>query len=97
MSCVIVKRRPDGIVEIRPRRAWRNLASPAPAGILALFAASLAALGALASAMIRFPLLLLLVGGLLLFMASAARYALQQRQPALRPVVTRSRPPLDAA
>jgi hypothetical protein len=97
MSGVIVRRRPDGLIQIRRRPAWRAIIGPVPAAILAFLLLSILMLGALAALLVRFPLLVLLVGGLLVLLVSAARYGLQERHPAPQAHVSRPRPPVDAA
>jgi hypothetical protein len=97
MSRVTVKRRPDGIVQIQRIPAWRTLAGPVPTAILGFLVLTAVALVGLATALIRFPILFLLVGGLVVLMLTAVRYALHDRQPALRAPPPVHRPPLDAA
>lgn len=96
MSPVIVKRRRDGIVQISRRPAWRAVFGPVPAALLAFLLLSLLALGGLAILLVRFPLLLALVGGLVVLLLSVVRYALQERHPVPQAHGSR-RPPLDAA
>jgi predicted lipid-binding transport protein (Tim44 family) len=99
MSRVIVKRRPDGIVQIHRRSAWRALAGPVPAAVLGFLLLSLAALAGLAAALIQFPMLVLLVGGLAVLMLSATRFAWRDRDAVRQEHASRPRPPppLDAA
>jgi hypothetical protein len=98
MRPVVVTRRPDGIIQIRPRRAWRALTGPVPVAILALLLLSMLALAGLAMLLVRAPVLVLLAGGLAFLVLAAARYALQDRHTVLPAhASSHPRPPMDAA
>lgn len=97
MSRVTLKRRPDGIVQIQRMPAWRSLTGPVPTAILVFLVLTCVAMVGLATALIRFPILFLLVGGLVALMLTAARYALHERPRGLRAQPPVQRPPLDAA
>jgi hypothetical protein len=96
MSRVIVKRRQDGIVQIRRRPRWRAIAGPVPATMLGFLLLFLLGLALLATALVHFPMLLLLIGGLVALSLSAVRFAWQERDPGLR-ARPPPRPPRDAA
>ncbi len=96
MSRVIVRRRADGIVQIRPRPLWRAVAGPVPAAILGLLVAATALLAALAAALVRFPVLVLLVFGLVSLVLAAVRWTLHAPDEAHAGATT-PRPPRDAA
>lgn len=97
MSRVIVRRRPDGIVQIRRRPAWRAIVGPIPAAILGFLVLSAVSLVGLATALVRFPFLLLLVAGAVALVLSAARFALHERAVVRHAHVSQPRPPSSAA
>jgi hypothetical protein len=96
MSRVIIRRRPDGIVQIRPRPLWRAVAGPIPAAILGLLVVATALLAALAAALVRFPVLVLLICGLVSLVLAAVRWTLHGQDEA-HAGATAPRPPRDAA
>jgi hypothetical protein len=63
MGPPIVRRRPDGIVQIRPRPLWRTVAGPVPAVLLALFAGIALVMAALIAAVAAAPLTAAVIGG----------------------------------
>ncbi|HET6437072.1 MAG TPA: hypothetical protein VFG59_03355 [Anaeromyxobacter sp.] len=96
MSRVIVSRRRDGVVQIRPRPLWRAVAGPVPAVLAGFLVACTSFLGLLAAALVRFPLLVLLVAGCGALALAAGRWALTEPRMAAAPIVS-PRPPRDAA
>ncbi len=90
----MVRRRPDGVLELRRRPLWRLLAGRLSTALLVfgLFCAILVV--ALAAALLRFPELVLLLGGCAALALFAARWALT---PHLERVPISPTPPRDAA
>ena len=95
MSSVILRRRPDGILQIRPRPVWRAIAGPVPAVLLALLLGCSLILVLLATALVQFPALVLLVGGCAALALAAVRFGLSG--PAMEEIPVERRPPGDAA
>jgi hypothetical protein len=95
MSRVILRRRPDGIVQIRPRPLWRAIAGPVPAAILGLLVGCTLFLAALAAALVLFPVLVLLVGGAITLALAAVRWGLTE--PRMPELSAHRQPPGDAA
>ncbi len=95
MSRVIIRRRPDGIVQIRPRPLWRAIAGPVPAVLLGLLLGCGLFVALLAAALLRFPALVLLVGGCATLALAAVRWGLVE--PRMAEVRADRRPPGDAA
>jgi hypothetical protein len=95
MSRVILRRRPDGIVQIRRRPLWRAIAGPVPAVLLALLLGCTAVQALLAAALVRFPALTLLLGGCAALALAAVRWGLTE--PAVARTSERRHPPGDAA
>ncbi len=75
---MMLRRRPDGIVQIRPRPLWRAIAGPVPAAMLGLLLACSLAMGVLAVALVRFPALVLLVTGCAALLLVAVRWGLTE-------------------
>jgi hypothetical protein len=92
---VVIRRRPDGIVQIRPRPLWRTFAGPVPASLLALLLLCAMVVTAITAALVSFPVLVLLLGGCATLALSAARWAFTDRQASAVPALRR--PPQDAA
>ena len=97
MRPVIVKRRPDGIIQLQRRPAWHALAGPVPAAIVALLLLATLALAGLAVLLVRAPVLVFLVGGLAALLGVAARYALHDRHGVHPPHISQPRPPGNVA
>jgi len=95
MSRVILRRRPDGIVQIRPRPLWRAVAGPVPGALLGLLLGCTLAVALLAAALVRFPALVLLLGGSAVLALAALRFGLTA--PAVDEARRERRPPGDAA
>ncbi len=91
MSRVILRRRPDGIVQIRPRPLWRVIGGSLPATIAAVLLVCAVLLAGLAVALVRFPVLVLLVLGSVTLALVAVRFGLTE--PPLAEVHARSHPP----
>lgn len=91
MSRVILRRRPDGILQIRPRPFWLVLAGSVPAAIAALLLACTFLMAALAVALVRFPALVFLVMGSVTLALAAMRFGLTA--PPMAEVHARNRPP----
>lgn len=96
MSRVILRRRPDGILQIRPRPFWRVIAGPVPAVLLGLLAVCSVIMALLAVALVRFPVVVLLVCGCMALALAAVRFGLTGPDVAEVRVHDR-RPPGDAA
>jgi len=96
MSRAILRRRPDGIVQIRPRPFWRVIAGPVPAVLVALLAGCAAVLVVLAVALVRFPVEVLLVCGCVALALAAVRFGLAEPDVAEVRIHDR-RPPSGAA
>ncbi len=92
---MVIRRRPDGIVQIRPRPLWRTFAGPVPASLSALFLLFAMLVTALVAALVSFPMLLLLLGGCAVLALTAARWAVTDRDGTRGPALPR--PPQDAA
>ena len=95
MGLVIVRRRPDGIVQIGPRPFWRVIAGRVPVAILGLLLTCVTMLAGLAIALVRFPALVLLVLGSMTLALAALRFGLTE--PHMAKVHARSRPPGEAS
>jgi hypothetical protein len=95
MSSVMLRRRPDGIVQIRPRPLWRAIAGPVPAAILGMLLACSLLLILLTAALIRFPVVVLLVFGCVFLGLAAVRWGLTEPKLAERGV--HRHPPGNAA
>ncbi len=95
MRRVTIRRRADGIVQIRPRPLWRAIAGPVPAAMLGLLLACALGMGVLAAALVHFPALVLLVGGSVALLLVAVRWGLTE--PRLADAETGRRPPGQAA
>ncbi len=78
MSRVILRRRSDGIVQIRPRPYWRVIAGPVTAVLLGLLVCSSLLMGLLAVALVRFPVVVLLVCGCTTLALAAVRFGLTE-------------------
>lgn len=90
-----MQRRSDGIVQLRPKPAWRATVESVPAAILGMLLACTAFLAVLVAALLRFPMLVLLVLGGGSLGVAACRYGLTE--PAEDPVDASPRPPRNAA
>jgi len=95
MSRVMLRRRPDGIVQIRPRPLWRAIAGPVPAALLGMLLGCGLAMAQLAAALVRFPALVLLVAGCVALLLTAVRWGLTE--PRLPDEEHERRPPGSAA
>ncbi len=96
MSRVILRRRPDGIVQIRPRPLWRVIAGSVTGVILGLLVGCALLLSLLAVALVRFPAVVLLVCGCTTLALAAVRFGLID--PGMAEVqVHHRRPPRGAA
>lgn len=95
MSRAIIRRRPDGILQIRPRPLWRVFAGPVPAVLLGLLVSCGLVVVLLATALVQFPALVLLVGGCAALALAAVRFGLSG--PAMEEIPVERRPPGDAA
>lgn len=91
----MVRRRPDGIVQIRRRPLWRVLVGRLSTALLVFGFFCAILLVALAAALLRFPELVLLLGGCAALALAAARWALTG--PHLERVPVPPTPPRDAA
>lgn len=99
MTRVTVKRRPDGIVQIQRRPAWRAITGTVPAAVLGALVLALLAMGGLAAMLVLHPMLVLLGGGLAALALAGARYAFHDGQGVRHAQASRPRrgPPQDAA
>jgi hypothetical protein len=91
----MIRRRPDGVVQIQRRPLWRAIASPVPAAILGLLLGCALVLVLLAAALVRFPAEVLLVAGCATLLLAAVRFGLTE--PPLAEVDGGRRPPGQAA
>ncbi len=78
MSRVILRRRRDGIVQIRPRPFWRVIAGPVTAVLLGLLVGCSLLMTLLAVALVRFPMVVLLVCGCTTLALAAVRFGLTE-------------------
>ncbi len=88
-----VRRRPDGIVQIRPRPLWRCVAGPVPAALLALFAGITLVMAGLIAAVAAAPLTTAVIGG----SAALGLWAVRWMRTPVAAEVPVTSPPRDAA
>ncbi len=87
MTRVIVKRRPDGILQIQRRSGWRALIATVPGAVLVSLVLALAAMIGLADVLVLYPTAAAVAGIAGLVVLMAARHA---------PAGGRSPPPVPA-
>ena len=92
MSRLIVRRRPDGLIQLRRRTAWHALADPAAAVLLGLLAGCAALLAFLATVAAKAPVVFLLTAPCLALGLWGARWSRSDR-PVAATVPPDPRPP----
>jgi hypothetical protein len=98
MSRLVIRHRPDGVIQLRRRPLWHLLADRAAGAMLLLFAAVLLLLTGVATALVVAPFALVLLGGCGVLGLVAARWAwTEQLAPARAPRDEPPRPPLRVA
>jgi hypothetical protein len=90
MSRLIVRRRPDGMIQLRRRRAWHVVADPALLVLLGLCAACVGVIAAVTAIGIEFPPALAMTLPLIALGLWAGRWA---RSEQLAPVPRKPPPP----
>ena len=90
MSRLLVRRGPDGLIQLRRRRAWHVVTDPAVLVLLALCAACAGVMAAVTAIGIEFPLALAMTLPLLALGLWAGRWA---RGDELAPAATQPTPP----